>query len=110
MTEVKTLYGQLPYETTTKMLGDETLERLNFNKTGFDFKGYNSSIPGYICLPVKHSNNLQEKSAQEHELNELGYQRLEEELVEKYFKSSYNGRTMYVISIGDLLKIHHIDI
>lgn len=102
------LFEELPYEVSTKMLATETLERLNPNNTGFDFKGYNVKIPGYICLPVKHSDNPKIKENQKRELLALGYKKLDASLVEEY-KLDREGKDIYVISVEKLLDIHNVE-
>lgn len=102
------LFEELTYEVSTKMLAMETLERLNLSHTGFDFKGYNVKIPGYICLPVKHSSNPEIKKSQKEELLVLGYEKLDTRLVEEYQLNS-EGKDIYVISVEKLLDIHNVE-
>lgn len=102
------LFEDLPYEVSTKMLSEETLERLNRNRTGFDFKGYNVKIPGYICLPVKISKNVDKRRSQHQELISFGYRKLSQELAIEY-KLGYDGKEIYIISIKKLMEIHNIE-
>lgn len=102
------LFEDLSYELSTKMLAEETLERLNCNRTGFDFKGYNVKIPGYICLPVKISKNVDKRRNQHKELLALGYKKLSQELASEY-KLAYDGKEIYIISIEKLMEIHNIE-
>ena len=107
-TEAKeVLYEDLSYEVATNMLATETLNRLNVNKTGFDFRGYNTSVPGYICLPVKHIGDSKARREQRKELEELGYRKMEESEKDKY-KIVQGVRELYLIPIRDLLEIHNI--
>lgn len=106
MTE-KVLYDSLSYRDGVELLQKETTERININKTGWDTGGYNTKIPGYIVVPVKHSKDPEVRKEQRKEVLSLGYRELSEE-EQKLYSLIYKGKALYRIPVATLMKIHKI--
>lgn len=116
------MFDQIPLDVRTKMLGDETLQRLNCNTTKFDFSGYHVTVPGFVCIPVKLSKDEEKKAQQIAELKTLGYEKLDQKLLETY-SLNFSGKTasgygpmhksakeIYAIPVADLMKVHGIEL
>lgn len=116
------MFEEIPFEARTKMLSDETLQRLNCNATKFDFSGYHVTVPGFVCIPVKFSKDEEKKAQQIAELKALGYQKLEQKMLDTYHLS-FSGKTasgygpmhksakeIYAISVAYLMKVHGIEL
>lgn len=100
------LYEELPYEEGVKMLRDETLERLNHCE--FSFSGYNVKIPGFVVIPVKLSQIPAERKREVKELEQLGYKKVDEKMVEQYRLNA--EKPNYMIPIVKLMEVHNVTI
>ena len=88
-----------------RILGRETIERLNKCESEFDFTYYRMEIPGYVAIPVKLSNDKHKRRQQDDELKKMGYKPVSEELTAKYLPF-YKDMEIYAIDLLELYKIH----
>lgn len=84
----------------------ESSKRLNCCKSGFSFTGYDSTIPGYVIIPVKF--RLEKKPMQVQELRDLGYKKVGASTLDKYpdLRKKYEGKELYYIAEKQLERIH----
>lgn len=84
----------------------ESARRLNCCKSGFDFSGYDTTIPGYIIIPVKFKSGKKPQQAQE--LKNLGYLKVGASTLDQcpVLRKKYEGKELFFISEKRLEQIH----